>query len=77
ARRWAAETGVAVVVKTGQLNSQRVDNMWVTPEGAMHTVPAVRVETTNTHGAGCSLSSALATRLGAGDTPGDALAWVT
>ena len=25
ARRWAAETGVAVVVKTGHLNSQRVD----------------------------------------------------
>ena len=48
ARRWAAETGVAVVVKTGHLNSQRVDNMWVTPEGAMHTVPAARVKTTNT-----------------------------
>ena len=35
------------------------------------------MKTTNTHGTGCSLSSALATRLGAGDTPGDALAWVT
>ena len=77
ARRWAAETGAAVVVKTGHLNSQRVDNMWVTTEGAMHVAPAARVETTNTHGTGCSLSSALATRLGAGDTPGDALAWVT
>lgn len=77
ARRWAAETGTAVVVKTGHLNSQRVDNVWVTPDGTTYTAPAARVETTNTHGTGCSLSSALATRLGAGDTPGNALVWVT
>ncbi len=77
ARRWAAETGTAVVVKTGHLDSQRVDNVWVTPDGTTYTAPAARVETTNTHGTGCSLSSALATRLGAGDTPGNALVWVT
>lgn len=77
ARRWASETGVAVVVKTGHLDSQRVDNVWVTPEGTMYTAPAARVETTNTHGTGCSLSSALATRLGAGIAPADALVWVT
>lgn len=77
ARGWAKETGVAVIVKTGHLDSPRVDNIWVTPEGATYTAQATRVETTNTHGTGCSLSSALATRLGAGDAPGDALVWVT
>lgn len=77
ARRWAADTGVAVVVKTGHLDSRRVDNVWVAPDSTMHIAPSVRVETTNTHGTGCSLSAALATRLGAGDAPGDALTWVT
>ncbi|MDU2071332.1 MAG: bifunctional hydroxymethylpyrimidine kinase/phosphomethylpyrimidine kinase [Cutibacterium avidum] len=77
ARGWAKETGVAVIVKTGHLDSSRVDNIWVTPEGTTYTAQITRVETTNTHGTGCSLSSALATRLGAGDAPGDALGWVT
>lgn len=77
ARGWARQTGVAVIVKTGHLDSRRVDNIWVTPEGTTYTAQTTRVETTNTHGTGCSLSSALATRLGAGDAPGDALLWVT
>ena len=38
---------------------------------------APRHASRNTHGTGCSLSSALATRLGAGDAPGKALAWTT
>ncbi|MDU5022661.1 MAG: bifunctional hydroxymethylpyrimidine kinase/phosphomethylpyrimidine kinase [Cutibacterium avidum] len=77
ARGWAKETGVAVVVKTGHLDSRRVDNIWVGSEGTTYTAQSTRVETTNTHGTGCSLSSALATRLGAGDAPGEALGWVT
>lgn len=77
AARWAAETGVAVVVKTGHLDTRRVSNTWVHPDGTLISVPSTRLDTTSTHGTGCSLSSALATRLGRGDTPGTALAWAT
>lgn len=77
ASSWAAETGVAVVVKTGHLDGNRVTNTWVGPDGTRIPVPSTRVDTTSTHGTGCSLSSALATRLGRGDTPEAALTWAT
>ena len=77
AKRWAARTGVDVVVKTGHLESRTATNTWVHPDGSTEAAASSWVETTNTHGTGCSLSSALATRLGAGDAPGDALLWVT
>ncbi|NUL44589.1 bifunctional hydroxymethylpyrimidine kinase/phosphomethylpyrimidine kinase [Cellulosimicrobium funkei] len=77
ATRWSAETGVAVIVKTGHLDGNRVTNTWVGPDGTRIPVPSTRVDTTSTHGTGCSLSSALATRLGCGDTPETALTWAT
>ncbi|WP_394216461.1 bifunctional hydroxymethylpyrimidine kinase/phosphomethylpyrimidine kinase [Brachybacterium vulturis] len=77
AGRWAAETGVAVLVKTGHLEDREVTNTWVEPDGAQHRASSPRVETTSTHGTGCSLASALATRLGAGHSPAAALAWAT
>jgi hydroxymethylpyrimidine/phosphomethylpyrimidine kinase len=77
ARQWAARTGVAVVVKTGHLETARTTNTWVDPDGTSLPVPSMRVETTSTHGTGCSLSSALATRLGAGHSPQAALTWAT
>ncbi|XKH57865.1 bifunctional hydroxymethylpyrimidine kinase/phosphomethylpyrimidine kinase [Citricoccus nitrophenolicus] len=77
AARWSAETGVAVVVKTGHLDTLTVTNTWLSPDGTRIAVPSTRVDTTSTHGTGCSLSSALATRLGGGDTPAAALAWAT
>lgn len=77
ADRWSAETGVAVVVKTGHLDTLTVTNTWLSPDGTRIAVPSTRVDTTSTHGTGCSLSSALATRLGRGDTPAAALAWAT
>lgn len=77
-RAWASETGVSVVVKTGHLTgSPDATNYLVEPDGTTHSAPARRVDTSNTHGTGCSLSSALATRLAAGDTPARALAWTT
>ena len=75
--RLAAELGCAVVVKGGHLSEERADNVWVSPDGATHPAPTARVATRNTHGTGCSLSSALAGRLAAGDEPAAALAWAT
>lgn len=74
---WARRTQTAVVVKTGHLDGASAANIWVAADGHTITVPNTRIDTTNTHGTGCSLSSALATRLGAGDAPGKALAWTT
>lgn len=69
AQRLARELGTTVIVKGGHLSGPRADNAVVTAE-RVHRVPVTRVETKNTHGTGCSFSSALATRLGAGfDTP--------
>lgn len=77
ARGWAAANGVAVVVKTGHLGGREATSTWVSPDGSRIAVPSARVETTSTHGTGCSLASALATRLGAGDDPADALRWAS
>lgn len=74
ARRIASPT-TAVVVKAGHLSGPDAGNVWVHPDG-VHHVPSPRVDTTTTHGTGCSLSSALATRL-VTDAPREALAWVT
>lgn len=77
ARQWAARTGVAVVVKTGHLEAPQVTNTWVEPDGLEHRVDSARLSSTSTHGTGCSLASALATRLGGGGTPQAALTWAT
>lgn len=75
--RWARETGVDVVVKTGHLDGRLATNTWVRPDGTTFPVPSVRIDTANTHGTGCSLASAIATRLGHGDSPNQALEWST
>lgn len=93
ARRWAKKGGATVIVKGGHLTGSRADNAAVTPDGQVTRVPSTRVETTTTHGTGCSLSSALATRLaraelssqsaagasnsGPDDAIGEALTWTT
>lgn len=77
ARAWAAEHDTAVIVKGGHLTHGGADNAAIYPDGRVHHVPSSRVDTTNTHGTGCSLSSALATRLGAGDSLDAALEFST
>ena len=39
AREWSARTGVAVVVKTGHLDSATVTNTWVDPDGTASRSP--------------------------------------
>ncbi|WP_370644103.1 bifunctional hydroxymethylpyrimidine kinase/phosphomethylpyrimidine kinase [Corynebacterium sp. ACRQL] len=77
AAKWAQETDTTVIVKLGHLDGPEAGNIAVSPAGKTHKVSSPRVETKNTHGTGCSLSSALATRLGAGDSLEDALDWST
>lgn len=76
-KAWASATGVAIVIKTGHLGGPQAGNTWVEPDGTTIPVPCPRVETDSTHGTGCSLASALATRLAGGDDPRRALTWTT
>ncbi|PZF56476.1 bifunctional hydroxymethylpyrimidine kinase/phosphomethylpyrimidine kinase [Curtobacterium sp. MCSS17_008] len=57
ARRW----DVLVLAKGGHDDGPTSDDVLVGPEGVLRTFSAPRVATTNTHGTGCSLSSAIAT----------------
>lgn len=76
-RALAADLGTTVIVKGGHLDGDSADNAVVSPDGTVHTVPVARVRTRNTHGTGCSLSSALTTRLAAGEPTPEALRWAT
>ncbi|AGF72438.1 multifunctional thiamine-phosphate pyrophosphorylase/synthase/phosphomethylpyrimidine kinase [Corynebacterium halotolerans YIM 70093 = DSM 44683] len=74
---FAATHSTTVIVKGGHLTGPQADNAVVTPDGTIHHVASPRVDTPHTHGTGCSLSSALATRLAAGEPVDKALAWST
>ncbi|MBY6201422.1 bifunctional hydroxymethylpyrimidine kinase/phosphomethylpyrimidine kinase [Maritalea mobilis] len=55
----------AVLLKGGHLESDESPDLLLTAEGA-HWIEGTRYATRNTHGTGCTLSSALATQLGHG-----------
>ena len=60
----AVATGTTVIVKGGHLCGQDAGNTAVFPDGTCAHVRTPRLDSRNTHGTGCSLSSSLATRLG-------------
>jgi len=57
ARTW----DVLVLAKGGHDDGETSDDVLVSPDGTVRTFAGPRVATTNTHGTGCSLSSAIAT----------------
>ncbi len=77
AAEFAEATGTIVIVKGGHLTGPMASNAVVRRGSPVHLVPNHRVDTGNTHGTGCSLSSALTTRLGAGQPVERALEWAT
>jgi hydroxymethylpyrimidine/phosphomethylpyrimidine kinase len=64
ARRVSKAAGVLVLAKGGHLDGARAPDALVDGDTATD-FPGLRIETTNTHGTGCSFSSAIATRIGA------------
>ena len=71
----SARIGAAVLVKGGHLEGAQVPDALVdVARGVRQEFPGSRIPTGNTHGTGCSLSSALATRLARGEDPVDAVA---
>ncbi|MEM7695889.1 MAG: bifunctional hydroxymethylpyrimidine kinase/phosphomethylpyrimidine kinase [Pseudomonadota bacterium] len=71
ARALAAD-GPSVLLKGGHLAGDSVDLLL--HEGRAETFPAPRIETKNTHGTGCTLSSAIAAHLAKGASLKDAVA---
>lgn len=64
---WATRTGVAVLRKDGHGTDAVVRDTLFLPDGQTQIVAHPRVHSRNTHGTGCTLSSALAARLARGD----------
>ncbi|MGO7038239.1 bifunctional hydroxymethylpyrimidine kinase/phosphomethylpyrimidine kinase [Rhizobium acaciae] len=73
AERLRALGPVAVVVKGGHLDSDESPDVLATAAG-LHWFEARRVPTKNTHGTGCTLSSALAAELAKGASAQEAVA---
>ena len=65
AQSLAERFGTAVLVKGGHLTGTAADVLF---DGAFHQFETERVETSNTHGTGCTLSSAIASGLAKGLT---------
>lgn len=77
AKDFASNHHTTVIVKGGHLKGSFANNAVVRPDGTVFEVENWRVHTSNTHGTGCSLSAALATRLAAGHDVESALEWAT
>ena len=71
---WAARTGVALLLKDGHNDASVVSDRLVMPDGTEHWFRHPRIATRNTHGTGCSLSSAIAAELAGGVTLPQAVA---
>ncbi|WP_350351964.1 bifunctional hydroxymethylpyrimidine kinase/phosphomethylpyrimidine kinase [Microbacterium sp. A8/3-1] len=71
----SAEVGAMVLVKGGHLpGDEAPDALIDAPRGRRQEFAGARITTRNTHGTGCSLSSALATRLANGEDAPTAVA---
>lgn len=73
AHRVSAETGALVLVKGGHLGGRSAPDALVGADGVVAAFDGLRIETSSTHGTGCSLSSALATLRAAGNDWPDAV----
>ena len=66
AREMLAMGATAVLLKGGHLASATVSDLLLLRDGAPHWMRAPRIATANTHGTGCTLSSAIAAQLALG-----------
>ena len=62
-----AMIGPAVLVKGGHAEGEEVVDLLLERDGRVHRFVHPRLHTPSTHGTGCTLSSAIAARLGAGE----------
>lgn len=75
ARKISAACGTSVLLKGGHLTTDTLmDVLYDRETDTIHQLPSVRVNSRNTHGTGCTLSSALASHLAHGRSLADAAA---
>ena len=55
-----------ILIKGGHGDSQNITDVLITSDGDEHIFKSDKIISTNTHGTGCSLASAIATNLGQG-----------
>jgi hydroxymethylpyrimidine/phosphomethylpyrimidine kinase len=68
ARLLSHNSGVSVLLKAGHLNGKYlVDYFYNAEDNTITKLPSRRIETPNTHGTGCTLSSALAAAIARGE----------
>lgn len=68
ARELSGSCGVSVLLKAGHLQGETLtDYFYNAQDGTFTLLPSKRVETKNTHGTGCTLSSAFAAALAKGE----------
>jgi hydroxymethylpyrimidine/phosphomethylpyrimidine kinase len=69
-----------VLAKGGHAGGVEVVDLLVAPDGVVHRFRHPRLETSSTHGTGCTLSSAIAARLARGEglaeSVGGAVNWL-
>lgn len=73
ARELLAMGAQAVLLKGGHLPGDQVSDLLLTQTGDQHWMRAPRIQSANTHGTGCTLSSAIAAHLALGLTLLDAV----
>ncbi|MEM7656516.1 MAG: bifunctional hydroxymethylpyrimidine kinase/phosphomethylpyrimidine kinase [Bacteroidota bacterium] len=62
AKQLHEQFGVSVLLKGGHLSGEELIDVWVSSDGTqVLSFPSSRIDTPNTHGTGCTLSSAIAT----------------
>lgn len=67
AKRLADKSGASVLLKAGHLTEEKlVDIFYDVEDGKIYELPSARIHTKNTHGTGCTLSSAFASMLAKG-----------
>ena len=75
ARRLSDKCGASVLLKAGHLTEEKlVDIFYDVEDGKVYELPSARIHTRNTHGTGCTLSSAFASMLAKGMSLPDAAA---
>lgn len=75
AKRLADRCGASVLLKAGHLTEEKlVDIFYDVEDGRLYELPSARIHTKNTHGTGCTLSSAFASMLAKGMALPDAAA---
>ena len=66
ARELLGQGARAVLLKGGHLPGDTVSDLLITHDGLQHWMRAPRIRSSNTHGTGCTLSSAIAAQLALG-----------